>query len=1119
VIRAGRLPASLALGAALLSVSGARAVELPPSCAADPLPPDASTPLPELRRRVEAAAETDPHAALRWMCQAIPRVAREQGEDSVELAWWLGSLAMPLIAYMDRHAEARPLLAAAREILERRLGPQAEELADIHVAHAWIDYRQGRLAESREAWERALAIRQRHPGSREVELQKVLVGLAQVDVSLRDFSRARAELDRARQILQRNGETVSEAAAAIENVLTNVALREEDFTAARAHAEAQIAIESQLPGHAAQLVPAWVMLGQILERLDEYEASERAAREAVRLAESEQGPLQRHRLAALTQLAQLLFERGRPVEAQEAAESALALGETTLGPDAPRLVAVLQVLGDCRRALGRLGPALRLYERAAAIVERRPDDVERHTRVALQRGFGALLWSVGDAAAARDALRAALAVAGDSPTLSLERAEVLRALAAAADDAEAARALLLEALELYRSRLPAAHPRILRGVNDLCAVAVASGQTAAPDCDDADRRLAAAPETGPALRQAVLTQQSRRAALRGEPDLARDAAVAALAAAEALGTPEPLLAGYFELARRLAATGQREAAILFAKQAVAQVERVRGQFDAAERHLERGFVTDKAAVYRLLADWLMADGRLDEGLDVLRRLKGEELYDFVLRQAGGAAAAEPVALSPAEERLWNGYVAASGSDAAASAELSRLDRLCEADRLSTAEAARLAELLAGQDAAQSARARRIREFLAAPSAPRAVPERSGRDRALGPEQARFGPDSALALYLLADTHVRLLVATRRGTEAFELPLGAAALGVRVGELLERIGRREDVTAQTRALYEDIARPLDEAARRAGATRLVLWLDGVLRYVPFGALGDGRQDLVERYAIELYAPAGESGAAGPPAPREVTVRGLGVTRGVAGYRPLPAVADELCAVVRGPIDGLESPGAGCTGPAAGAGALPGAGFADGAFTEQRLRELLAGPRDFSVLHVSTHFSLRPGNALRSYFVLGDGSKLTLEALAALDFSGVELLTLSACQTALGGATGQDGREIEGLSAVIQRRGARRVVASLWPVEDRSTAWLMGEMYRGLAAGDVPASAALRRAQLALRARREDGRRPFAHPYYWAGFVLSAAEASASASKPTRRPSTADRTRSRIRSTPS
>jgi CHAT domain-containing protein len=170
-------------------------------------------------------------------------------------------------------------------------------------------------------------------------------------------------------------------------------------------------------------------------------------------------------------------------------------------------------------------------------------------------------------------------------------------------------------------------------------------------------------------------------------------------------------------------------------------------------------------------------------------------------------------------------------------------------------------------------------------------------------------------------------------------------------------------------------------------------------------------------------------------------------------------------------------------------LPGEGFADASFTAARLRTLLDEPRDFSVLHLGTHFSLRPGNAVRSFLLLGDGERLTLDAIGHMDFEGVELLTLSACETGLGGAVTDDGREIEGLSAIAQRRGARRVVASLWQVEDVSTARLMRTMYGSLASNHNDGAAALRQAQLALRASRQEGKQPYAHPYYWAGFVIS------------------------------
>jgi hypothetical protein len=124
--------------ALLLLIGSAGAVELPAFCASAAAPLDLKTPLPVLRHEVEVKAETDPKATVAIMCMAIPRVAREYGEQSPELAWWVNSLTMPMIAYMNQFAQAEPLLRFVQPILERRYGKEAVQLADLHVAYAWI---------------------------------------------------------------------------------------------------------------------------------------------------------------------------------------------------------------------------------------------------------------------------------------------------------------------------------------------------------------------------------------------------------------------------------------------------------------------------------------------------------------------------------------------------------------------------------------------------------------------------------------------------------------------------------------------------------------------------------------------------------------------------------------------------------------------------------------------------------------------------------------------------------------------------------------------------------------------------------------------------------------------
>ncbi|HKU16481.1 MAG TPA: CHAT domain-containing protein [Steroidobacteraceae bacterium] len=1097
--------AALALAALCSGVAGA--YELPALCseaaiaAATPKDDVATAPLSELRARTEKLIESDPNAALALMCATIPRVARQHGEDSVEMAWWVGSLATPLIAFMDRMADAIPLLEFARPILERRLGPYAAEVAEIHVAYAWIATRQGRNADAVAAWQSALRIRERNPGPRKLELQKILVGLAQTQSVLRQFDAAKNGLARAQAILRENNETVSEAAAAIENTYINIAWREEDFAAVRAHAEEQIRIEEQMASPVAQRVPAYIWLGQSLERLDEFEQAEAALRKAVAIAESKEGaPLQRHHFTALAQLAGLLVLRGKPAEGLDFAQRSIKVGEATRGPDAPMLVRPLQYAAEAQRALGDLPESLHTYERAASLVERFPNDIERPWIVAHYRGLARLQLELGERSQARAALGSASKAAGTDPTLTVERATTLRALGSLSSgpDAAAGRAALDEALALYRTRLPDTHPAILRTIAESCALELRAGGSDIATCRDAAARMEAAQGADPLLRHDVYAAWSELSLRTGDSQGAYDLAIRALSSATTLGTPDPLWRADFALARLIEARGDNPPlAIFLGKEAIMQVEALRSRFVGEDRRLEHGFLENKVDLYRTVADWLMEAGRIEEGLDVLRLLKAEELYQFALRDAQWSRTNGPIELTGEEVALRERYRALLQTDAAAGDEIDQLGRLQESGRLSISERQRLETLLATHRQLEAARAQRLRQFLdERASAPAVGTARAIKVDRLARELQSIGPDAALAYYLLTDTRLRVLIATRRGQFEYESQVEAGLLKRDIGRFLEAIARREDVSAAAQSLYAAVARPLDLEAQRAGAKRLVLWLDGALRYVPFAALNDGRRYLVDRYSIESYVPSPDSTtpslAAAASALQRLSVRGFGLTRAVGGFDALPAMADELCDVVRGPIEGLAARGQTCPRDQVGGGALNGDGFADAAFTAAKFRTSLGEHRDFSVLHLGTHFSLRPGNARRSFLVLGDGSQLTLDAIGELDFSGLQLVTLSACQSALGGATTDDGREVEGLSAIVQRRGAQHVIASLWRVEDRSTAQLMREMYASLAKAGADAAGSLRSSQLKIRNMRRGLSQPYQHPYYWAGFLTSASQ---------------------------
>ena len=148
-----------------------------------------------------------------------------------------------------------------------------------------------------------------------------------------------------------------------------------------------------------------------------------------------------------------------------------------------------------------------------------------------------------------------------------------------------------------------------------------------------------------------------------------------------------------------------------------------------------------------------------------------------------------------------------------------------------------------------------------------------------------------------------------------------------------------------------------------------------------------------------------------------------------------------------------------------------------------KALFENSGNFNILHFATHARLNIFNTLKSYILLApsppyDG-KLTREDIYKLDLSSVELVTLSACETAVGEKVPKS--EVENIANAFLRRNVSSVVASLWPVSDVSTKELMLKFYANLKTKSK--SEALREAQLYLLKNTY-----YNNPYYWAGFIL-------------------------------
>ena len=145
--------------------------------------------------------------------------------------------------------------------------------------------------------------------------------------------------------------------------------------------------------------------------------------------------------------------------------------------------------------------------------------------------------------------------------------------------------------------------------------------------------------------------------------------------------------------------------------------------------------------------------------------------------------------------------------------------------------------------------------------------------------------------------------------------------------------------------------------------------------------------------------------------------------------------------------------------------------------------------FPLIHFATHAFSDPEDPSRSYILFAPAKPsqawdyLFLKEVQALDLRGVDLVTVSACDTESGELV--EGEGVAGFSHAFLRSGARAVVTSLWQVGDQATANLMRNFYRNLAGGATAADA--------LRAAKNEslrfgaGRRQ--HPFYWAAFVLN------------------------------
>ena len=321
--------------------------------------------------------------------------------------------------------------------------------------------------------------------------------------------------------------------------------------------------------------------------------------------------------------------------------------------------------------------------------------------------------------------------------------------------------------------------------------------------------------------------------------------------------------------------------------------------------------------------------------------------------------------------------------------------------------------------------------------------------------------AAVVYPIVLPDRIELLVSMATGLTRVSVPVKEEALTQEIRAFRKRLEKRttREYLPHAQQLYDWLIRPIELVLGTLPIDTLVFVPDGSLRTIPMAALHDGRQFLVSRYAMAI-APG--LTLIDPRPLKRVALKALsvGLTESVQNFPPLPNVAEELEAMQR---------------------FYPGVLLLNQNFRLAKLEEELKEGR-FPIVHIASHGKFE--NDVRKTFLLAFDEKLTMDRLAAyIGFfrfrePPVELLTLSACQTAAG-----DDRAALGLAGVAIKAGARSALATLWFINDQASSVLVSEFYRQLQDPSASKAVALQRAQLKMLEEPA-----FDHPAYWAPFLL-------------------------------
>jgi CHAT domain-containing protein/Tfp pilus assembly protein PilF len=542
--------------------------------------------------------------------------------------------------------------------------------------------------------------------------------------------------------------------------------------------------------------------------------------------------------------------------------------------------------------------------------------------------------------------------------------------------------------------------------------------------------------------------------------------------------------------------GRDSLAISFYKQAVNVSESIRGELGGLPSEIRVSYATKVSEAYRRLADLLLKYDRVFEAQQVMDLLKLQELEDYLHGVRGNERTSQGIVRLPREKQIADTYDEMVNRLAVTDKELRELRS--RGDSLTAAEQERLDALVSQLKLLSSEFDRflesdEIREWEKSMT-------QTEQESTLEPDMLFKLQHNlkklqrAVLLYpLVLEDRLELVFVTSHGPPVHRMvPIKRTALNELINKfrmVLNDIHGDPKPLAQN--LYGILIKPIEPDL---GDAETILYApDRSLRYIPLSALYDGKQWMVERFAIQRITAYSVSDLNEQPS-GELRVLAGAFSAGTLDF----SVGEEKFHFSGLPFARAEVENLSKTISTTKA-------LFDKDFTPKRT-ETEAKAGGHTIIHLATHAAFLAGQPDASFILFGSGERRTLmevkESWPGL-LTDVELVVLSACETGIGGRLGT-GDEILGFGYLMERAGAEATIATLWSVDDGGTQVLMKAFYENLREKGVTKAQALRQAQLTLIRSHEgtvvdnrgvipaDGvhtlKGSLSHPYYWAPFML-------------------------------